>query len=183
MSDTTLAELLALAWTRIIRGVHDKRSPARHPVLATVSPDGQPEARTVVLRAADRASATLEVHTDTASPKVAALSKEPRAELHVWDAGQRLQIRLSARVEILTGEDVAERWSRIPDAARRSYGTQPPPGRGIAGPFDYASPGDPGRFAALVCHVERIDLLLLGNAHQRAEYHATDGWAGRWIAP
>ena len=59
MSDVTLPDLLDLAWTRIMRGVHDKHSPARQPVIATVSPDGRPELRTVVLRAADRTAAAL----------------------------------------------------------------------------------------------------------------------------
>ena len=38
------------AWHRLIRGVHDRHAPARHPTLATVSPDGMPQARTAVLR-------------------------------------------------------------------------------------------------------------------------------------
>lgn len=183
MSDMTLQEFLDLAWSRIVRGVRDKHSPARHPVLATIAPDGRPEARTVVLRAADRAAATLEMHTDSASPKVAALAANSRAEIHVWDPGQRLQIRLAGRVRILTGDDVAERWARIPGAARRSYGSRPAPGSAIAGPFDYATPGDPARLAVLICHVDRADLLLLGPVHQRAEYHPRDDWAGTWIAP
>jgi len=183
MSEPTLTSLLDLAWTRIIRGVHDKRSPARHLTIATVAPDGRPELRTVVLRAAERSAATLEMHTDTASPKVTALRANPRAEIHVWDAGQHLQMRLSGRVEVLTGAKVADRWARIPRAARQSYGSCPPPGAQIDGPFKYDTPGDPDRFAALVCYLNRIDLLRLDTPHHRAVYQAEDGWAGHWVAP
>lgn len=183
MSEPTLPSLLDLAWSRITRGVRDKRSAARHPTLATVAPGGRPELRTVVLRAADRAGATLEMHTDTASPKVMALRDNPLAEIHVWEAGQHLQMRLSGRIKVLTGAEVADRWARIPEAARQSYGSRPPPGGQIDGPFDYDTPGDPARFAALVCHLDRIDLLRLGSPHHRALYHAADGWAGRWVAP
>ena len=47
-----LQELQAQVWTRLVRGVRDRRAPSRHPTLATVSPEGKPEARTVVLRCA-----------------------------------------------------------------------------------------------------------------------------------
>jgi pyridoxamine 5'-phosphate oxidase len=45
-----LGLLRAHVWDRLVRGVHDRRAAARHPTLATVAPDGLPEARTVVSR-------------------------------------------------------------------------------------------------------------------------------------
>ncbi|MFP3387127.1 pyridoxamine 5'-phosphate oxidase family protein, partial [Tritonibacter sp. SIMBA_163] len=56
----------------MIRGVHDRHAPARHPTLATVSPAGMPQARTVVLRGADKQAATLTLYTDVHSDKVRA---------------------------------------------------------------------------------------------------------------
>ena len=50
-----LGTLYGHAWHRLIRGVHDRHAPARHPTLATVSSEGLPHARTVVLRQVDRA--------------------------------------------------------------------------------------------------------------------------------
>ena len=56
MSDADdLGNFLGLAWRHLTRGVADARAPARTPVLATVSSEGLPEARMVVLRAASRA--------------------------------------------------------------------------------------------------------------------------------
>jgi pyridoxine/pyridoxamine 5'-phosphate oxidase len=53
-----LSDLHAQVWTRLMRGVRDRRASSRHPTLATVTPDGKPQARTVVLRAADISAGT-----------------------------------------------------------------------------------------------------------------------------
>ena len=78
-----LSQLYAEVWARLTRGVHDRHAPARHPTLATVTPEGRPQARTVVLRAADKAAGTLDIHTDLRSAKVGDLRVTPFAALHV----------------------------------------------------------------------------------------------------
>ena len=67
---SNLSEIYAQVWMRLLRGVRDRRAPTRHPTLATVTPDGRPKARTVVLRAADKQAGILELHTDLHSAKV-----------------------------------------------------------------------------------------------------------------
>ena len=74
-----LGTLYDPAWHRVIRGVRDRHAPARHPTLATVSSEGLPQARTVVLRKADRTSGRLEIHTNLFSAKVAELKAMPDA--------------------------------------------------------------------------------------------------------
>lgn len=176
-----LGAFLTDAWRLLLFGVAGAQSAARHPVLATVSPEGWPEARTVVLRRAERAAAELEVHTDLATPKVAALRENPRAALHIWDEPSALQIRAAVRVEIVPR--AKGRWQRIPEASRAAYGTMPPPGTPIASAFDYHKPADPERFAALICTVEMFDIVHLGARHRRARFEAGDGWRGQWLAP
>lgn len=171
------------AWDLLIRGVHDKRAPARHPTIATVAEDGRPEMRTVVLRGADRTAATVEVHSDTRTAKVRELVAHPHAALHVWSARHHLQLRLALRVEILTGEAIADRWEKVPPGARVAYGTEPAPGSPIDTSLDYAKPADPARFAALVGHVTEIDVLHLGQDHRRALFAAQTDWRGTWLAP
>jgi pyridoxamine 5'-phosphate oxidase len=178
-----LAGFLDAAWGHLTRGVADRHAPARHPTLATVSPDGWPEARTVVLRAAHRAEATLELHTDTDTAKIRALRASPRAALHVWVPRARLQIRVSADVEILTGAPTVARWANVPVSARVSYGTEPAPGTAITHARDYATPGSQDRFAVLCCHVRAMDLLELGSPHRRAHFMRDDQWQGTWVAP
>ncbi|MFN3824871.1 MAG: pyridoxamine 5'-phosphate oxidase family protein [Pseudorhodobacter sp.] len=176
-----LGAFLDEAWMRLARGVTNRRSPSRHPTFVTVSPEGWPEARTVVLRGADRGAARLEVHTDLATAKVAALRANPRAALHIWEPRADLQIRAALRVEIVPQAE--GRWDRIPEASRAAYGTIPAPGTEIASAFDYEKPVDSVRFAALICTVEMFDLVHLGPRHRRARFAAADGWQGQWLAP
>lgn len=184
MSDAgDLAALLDLAWQRLGRGLADRRAPARHPVLATVSRSGWPEARTVVLRGACRVTATLEMHSDAGSAKLRSLAHRPRAELLVWDPRPALQIRIAAKVTLLQGAAAADRWTRVPAAARAGYGRRPAPGTPIAGPHAYDSPGDAHGFAVLTCRIVAFDLLHLGTRHRRAAFHAVDDWRGQWCAP
>lgn len=99
--------LYAEIWLRLVRGVHDRRAPARHPTLATVTPAGKPQARTVVLLSADKLAGILDIHTDLRSAKVRDLKTTSFAALHVWDNSAHPQMRLYASVTILTGQDVA----------------------------------------------------------------------------
>jgi hypothetical protein len=180
MSDRTLDGLFDTAWQHLSRGVADRRHPARHPTLATIGPDG-PELRTLVLRAADRAAATLELHTDLASPKAAQIAAEPRVALHVWLQRPRLQIRARALAEIDRGDRAL--FDRLPPEARANYGGHAP-GRaldGAAGPA--VADGAAERLGRLTCRLTALDILHLGETQARALYRAGTGWQGQWIAP
>ena len=184
MSDPgDLNAFLAEAWQHLRRGAADAKSPARYPVFATVSPEGVPEARTVALRRASPTGAILEVHTDTETPKVTALRAHPVAALHVWLPRARLQIRVTAEVEILTGAAVAEAWEQVPPRSRVSYGTEPLPGQAIENVHAYEKPPNRARFAVLRCHATHIDLVHLDDVHRRAGYTRDDAWQGQWLAP
>ncbi|SEN95288.1 Pyridoxamine 5'-phosphate oxidase [Pseudorhodobacter antarcticus] len=178
-----LDTLRAQVWARLVRGVGDRHAPARHPTFATVTTDGWPDLRTVVLRGADPVAGMLEVHTDLRSAKVAALRAHPRAGVHVWDASAHLQSRLSVEVAVLTGPEVADIWARVPDPSRQSYGTTPAPGVPIAAALAYLKTPDAASFAVLRCRVVAIDAVHLGPDHRRARFEVGDGWAGQWLAP
>lgn len=171
------------AWQRLIRGVHDRHAPARHPTLATVSPDGFPQARTVVLRAADRAQHTLDIHTHLQSPKVADLRDKPVAALHVWDSGSRLQIRLQADVVIAQGEEVEGTWAKVPPHSRAAYSRSELPGQPLPSALAYQPQPDLSAFAVLHLRVRVMDLLHLGTDHRRAQFSREQGWVGQWLAP
>ena len=185
MSDwfQTLAGLYDQLWDTLVQGVVDSGHPARHPTLATVSPDGWPEARTVVLRGADQIAGTISVFTDLHSAKVDSLRKTPRAALHIWDASNRLQLRLSCVVQIQQGPDVAHIWAQVPDHSRQSYGVTPAPGRPIASALAYAKSPDPATFAVLHCTVAHIDAVHLGTHHRRARFRRDADWQGEWLVP
>ncbi|RUR34138.1 pyridoxamine 5'-phosphate oxidase family protein [Vreelandella nanhaiensis] len=170
-------------WARLIQGVGDRHTPARHPTLVTVSENGMPQARTVVLRGADKQAATLAIYTDIHSEKVNALSATPVAALHVWDAGEQLQIRIKANVTILTGESVSEQWQRLPEHTRSAYSSSPAPGEPIADSLAYTKTPDKSAFAVLWLDIQAIEALHLGQCHRRAAFKRTDNWAGQWLVP
>lgn len=170
------------AWQRLIRGVHDRHAPARHPTLATVSPDGLPQARTVVLRRVDQSLARIELHTHIHSLKSQAVRARPVAALHVWDVGQKLQIRLEATVDLIAGAAASDIWSKVPEGSRSAYAVQAP-GLPIDHALAYESQPNPSSFAVLILHVQSMDLLHLGPSHRRAVYERAHDWSGRWVVP
>ena len=178
-----LTALYEQVWARLVRGVGDRHAPSRHPTLATVTTDGRPRARTVVLRGVDPGARTLEIHTDLRSAKVEELGASPYAALHVWDASAHLQTRIEADVTILTGPSAAQTWSRLTDMTRSSYGVMPPPGLPIYGDLDYVKTADETAFAVLHLRVSAIDALHLGAHHRRARFECETDWRGQWLAP
>lgn len=178
-----LPQLLAQVWARLARGVHDARAPARHPSLATLSPSGAVQIRTVVLRCVDPLAGTVDIFTDLASAKVNDLRAHPQAGLHIWDHSTHLQTRLEAEVEIITGSALADIWARMPHLAQQNYGAMPAPGLPIDHSLEYTKTPDFARFALLRAHITRIDALHLGAQHRRAEFIRARGWAGTWLSP
>lgn len=178
-----LSTLHAQIWSRLTRGVRDRHAPARHPTFATVSPDGWPEARTVVLRAANETDGTLDIHTDLRSAKVTALRINPRAAIHIWDGSAHLQTRMDVLVTILTGEAAASYWEKLPEQGRLNYGTTPAPGGPIADSLDYVKQPDQSIYAVLRCSVQAIDAVHLGPQHRRARFDYANGRAGQWLVP
>lgn len=180
----TLSTLHDHIWQTLSEGVAHRHAPARNVALATVAPTGDaPELRTVILRAADKPSATLDFHTDLRSAKVAALRLRPLAEALVWDPVARLQIRLSGPVSILTGPSVTDAWNRVPEPARISYGNLPGPGEPIPDALAYTSGTGDAVFAVLRMSVTQIDALHLGDRHRRAHFRKVDNWQGEWLSP
>lgn len=185
MSDwfETLEGLHDHLWDALVQGIVDPNHPARYLTLATTGPEGWPEARTVILRGADQIAGAVSVFSDLHSAKVASLRQNPRAALHVWDAGGRLQLRLTGTVTIRHGQAVAHIWDQLPAVSRESYGVAPAPGKPIAAALDYVKSPDPTAFAVLDCTISSIDVLHLGSVHRRARFDRAQGWHGQWLVP
>lgn len=180
---STLDTLLNQVWVRLSRGVHDRHAPARNITLATVSPDGVPQVRTVVLRAADRASASLRVYTDAHSAKITDLRANPQASVLVWDGSAHLQIRALAKATLISGDDVAPLWARLSEGARLSYGGSPATGATIPDALSYHKTCDPAAFTVLQLDLQEMDILHLGTQHRRARFTRASEWAGEWLVP
>ncbi len=178
------ADAAGLIWAALARACVARDSPWRTPVLATVSPDGAPEARLLVLRAADFAARRLELHSDSRSAKLESMATEPRVALCFWDSRAQLQLRASGVAAV--SADFARResaWARVPEESRRNYRSESAPGTVSAGTeSEVATANRPdagfGHFAILDVELCRLEWLWLGRApHSRGCVTWTDG---RW---
>lgn len=185
----TLAEALAMALDALARGAADRHSPWHTPTLATLSLDGGPSLRTVVLRGFDPAKRDLAVHTDRRSAKCAELAADPHVMLQGYDATTRMQLRLAGRATLHLDDSIADAaWAASRKTSRMTYATAWAPGTALPAPP--AAPDDPrgGRehFAALMLRVDSLDWLLLdpaGHLRARFEWAADGGLAATWLAP
>ena len=195
--DDDLSRVLDSAWVLLGRGSADRRSPLHTPVVASVGPDGGPEARVMVLRKAERAAGLLRFHTDARSPKVAALHGRPVAVLG-YHPGEAVQLRLSGVAEVVRdGAEVDAIWAQSTEFARRCYMVEAGPGSPLPGPGSGLPADVEGRkpelaelvparanFAIVRVTVTRLDWLHLAQAgHRRAVFAAADGWRGGWVVP
>lgn len=189
-----LGASLAQVWSLLERGAADRRSPFHTPVIATVSPEGEPAVRVMVLRGVDRAARTLRVHTDVRSQKLAHLRAQSRAGVIVYDARAKIQVRLSALATIHTQDAVAGAgWAASRPQSRLCYEQDVAPGLPIAHPLDAPPPdrrfaeGDVGEanFAVVLLQVDHVEWLYLAVAGHRRASWCWDGadWKGSWLAP
>lgn len=157
-----------------------RRGAWRTPVLASVTADGRPDARTVVLRTVSTARRELVFFTDRRSPKHAQLSANPSACLVIHDPGAGLQLRLYGSADVETRNvQLDAHWEALDDHQRAHYAQDA---------VEESVPGkDRGRenFAVFRVRVDRFHCLRLsteGNA--AAEFTWEDGqWKGRKIRP
>ncbi|MBY3595489.1 pyridoxamine 5'-phosphate oxidase family protein [Rhizobium bangladeshense] len=123
-----LSDIDASAWTERERAAVNPQSGFRYVNLCSVDPQGRPQARMVVLRAAERATRNLEFHTDTRSPKWRELSANPQVTVLGFSPIGRLQLRLWGTVERHgPGSERADTaWNRLPNRTRVTYAGGPP---------------------------------------------------------
>ena len=196
-----LPAILADLWERLEDAAVRAPAPFHLPTLCTVE-DGAPEARTVVLRHADRSGGgnrgEVGCHADLRSPKVAQVRADPRCAWVFYDRDAKVQVRLNGTARVIAdGPAVDAAWEATPPSARRCYLAPWPPGAatGAAEPnlppeFRHRDPtpaeSAPGRnrFALLRTTADRLDWLALHHAgHRRARFEWRDGgWRGDWVA-
>ena len=117
-------------WMELQRATNDRHHDWRTPVLASTGLDGFPQARTVVLRSAERAQAKLTFFTDSRSPKMAELQTQARASLVFWSKRLGWQLRVSVLATVITeGPAVEAAWQRVSQSpAAGDYLSAAPPG-------------------------------------------------------
>lgn len=166
--DAALVALDVAVWRRLAQAAARRDTVLHSAVLATSGADGA-EARTVVLRAADRGSRTLLCYSDARAAKLLAIATDPRVTWLFYDAERREQLRLTARAEIHHGDALAQaHWQALPPPARTEYAAVAAPGVPLSAD---GSPRDPAaaaaHFAVIACRVQALDYLQLDRAGHR----------------
>lgn len=191
---------LAAAKSLICEGAKDRRCPAHHPVVGTVSAQGEPRQRVMILRGADWSNNQLRFHTDIRAGKADDLNHNARASVLIYDEERKIQLRMSGTASV-TGDDAAkEPWQNSTLFARRCYLADPAPGSPSKQPTSGLAPDMEGRqpdeaevekartnFAVLLFEIKQIEWLYLANAgHRRALFNCKepgDAWQMRWLVP
>jgi hypothetical protein len=169
--DSEFESLRAQIWQQLVRATGKREHEWRTPVLASVDADGLPQARTVVLRQADPIAGTLEVYTDSRSPKVADLLGRPDAVLVFWSRSLSWQLRARVTVQVQTGSELVEAaWVQVSrTAAAADYLAPAAPGS----VFSMTAKGDHAshHLAVLLARVEALDWLELSrDGHRRVRF-------------
>ena len=180
----TPTDLRQSIWHHLTRAPHDRHHPWRTPVLATTTPDGEPNARTVVLRAANATQQTLTAFTDHRSAKAFELAHHPKALFVFWSERLKWQLRVRALVTVQTsGPEVDAVWQRVQQSASAGdYLTRTAPGTPLAQPADGTAPlATQHHLAILTAQVLEIDWLELSASGHRRACIGPERW--EWLTP
>lgn len=177
-----LPALAARVRDELAQAVSTRGHPWRTATLATVSPEGLPDARTVVLREWDAQQDSLVLFTDARSPKVQHLQHQPQAVLVLWHPGLGWQLRMTVHTEVtFEGLAVTSRWARLKmSPAAQDYLSPLAPGESLQG----LSPAGASRpnFAVVHARVVAMDWLSLNpEGHRRARLCPLERAA--WLQP
>ena len=171
-------------WERIEEASRTTRAPFRTTNLATVSPEGGPETRLVILRYASKRRRCLSVYSDGAALKCEALKRTSGVAFCFWDPELQLQVRMTGEAFIEESDAGDTNWVSLNSKAQELYRATPKPGTPIpqANAFAY---GGETRFARIDCTITSIDILHLGppnHSRIRAEWK-DDNWVLEWVVP
>jgi pyridoxamine 5'-phosphate oxidase len=191
----SLEETRAEAFRTLGRAVADRRSAMHTPSVATLGLDGSPRSRVVVLRHFDGGERSLRFHTDIRSEKYEELQRDARISALFYDAGEKIQLRLSGHASLHVSDEVANQaWASSQAMSRHCYVTEPAPGSIIDEGHAFTLPKgrmltDEGRphFAAVVIHFNRLEWLWLGSeGHRRSMFEwqeKSDAPIMHWLVP
>jgi len=198
MPEITQNDLWESAWKLLHRGQSDPKCAFSTPVVATVTADGEPRTRTIVLRKVLKVSGELLGYTDRRSNKADDLTNGSRVmSWTFWDPKKKIQLNCSGPTDWLPENLAKERFDQLPKHSRKSYATLAAPGR----PQKEATDGLPkdwnqrdtretdyaaGHFGILSTRITRAEVLQLSrDGHRRllAERGEAEEWTFTWLVP
>jgi pyridoxamine 5'-phosphate oxidase len=167
-------------WAQLLRASVDKHHEWRSPVLVTNGLDEWPDARTVILRAADVNQKKLTFYSDSRSPKVAQLNANPKAILVFWSKRLNWQLRVKVTIDVvMQGLELQNTWAVVKQSpSAGDYLSAQAPSELLNNAQDLTTKKTQAQahFAILIANVITIDWLALNRTgHQRANIDA-DGF-------
>ena len=176
------------AWSEVFAQLHrataDRKHPFRELVISTISPDGAPNSRTVILRGISEGLDQLMIYTDIRSDKVLELRDSSRVSLLFYHPPKKLQLKVSGEAEIHHNDELSRvEWERNGKRGAGSYISELRPGREIAEPQEgwKKHPVDNRHFCVILIRIDSMEFLQLnGDRHLRS---VKKGNTMQWIAP
>jgi len=198
MGTETQQKLWNSAWKLLLEAQNSPKSPYGTPVVSTVSGNGIPTSRVLVLRGAAEEEGALTCYTDRRSLKVAQLQQSPSfMSWTFWSPEHQLQFNCSGPTEELPASIGQEIFQGLPKHARKAYAALSPPGTELTQEGD-ALPDDwtalelhqtnyaEKNFLVLKTSITRAEVLHLNRAGNRrllAKRDTSKKWKFQWVVP
>ncbi|WP_151671933.1 pyridoxamine 5'-phosphate oxidase family protein [Nitrincola schmidtii] len=113
-----LEGIQSIIWHELQCAVSNRQHGWRTMTLASLSCDGLPDARTVVLREVDPVEQQLAIYTDKRSPKILQMTQHPNVSLVFWCSKLNWQLRIQAIANTCHDPERALRvWQHVRDTA------------------------------------------------------------------
>ena len=164
-----------------------RRSALRTPTVVTVDPNKTfPQARTMVLRSIDIDK--LVFFTDIRSNKCSAVKHNSSVTVHCYLPKSRTQLQFNTTGRLIQSGDAHPRflhWQQLGLNRAEDYATDLAPGTVQSEP-DYTTTlaSAPNHFTVLLCQIEQVELLVLGNPHRRCQWSKSENnWIKEWMTP
>ncbi|MDA7946165.1 MAG: pyridoxamine 5'-phosphate oxidase family protein [Hyphomicrobiaceae bacterium] len=186
-----LDAILPTVWDLLARGARGRNSEFHILHLATISAEGYPNSRSVVLRGFDVQTRSIQFHTDSRSAKAAEIFERPHVSIHAYSRSEKVQLRMQCRAsfhhcDALTGAA----WRTMHDMSRECYRQVETPGRPIETPTPNSLSAEENdtppyeNFAVVIATIQRLEWLFLSAAgHRRALFDWRHGELQKsWLA-
>ena len=179
---------LAMAWQLWGRGTVDRHSAFHAPVVTSVDAEGNPQARTMILRAVDRDQRTMRFHTDVRSAKINQWQLKSRVCVLGYEASKKIQLRVNGNVTLHTSDAIADdAWQNSRPESHVAYSVKVAPGSVVDTPSGAPQPNDNGRenFAVVVVNIDSLEWIYLSAEGNR---RAVFSWRNNvlesnWLQP
>ncbi|MCC6336834.1 MAG: pyridoxamine 5'-phosphate oxidase family protein [Myxococcales bacterium] len=178
------------SWLDAFEAAMARNDPNNRVQVATVSPEGTPAIRTVILRGVTGQGALFFV-TDLRSQKAEHLAENHRISVLAWYAHTREQFRFTGKAEVHNGYATgqwamtrAQLWTGLNEADRAAF-LGPPPGRGFVAPHHVELPeAPPAEFCVVSVEVTEVDWLTVGPPHRRVHFRLMgNAWVEELLVP